>query len=131
MKKEVQKHNPALERIRYGKDGEITEYDYLGTPAIKGGEEMEDMNVAHSSFAREDWIEATPRYISDGGELGDSSGALGDALIIRILGAGATRISDSAKEFIQEVLRLDRRHLFDIIALANRAAGELHDTGIA
>ena len=40
-------------------------------------------------------------------------------------------VSGSAREFIREAMSLDRRHLFDIIALANRAARELHDAGIA
>ena len=78
-------HRPTdFERICYGDDGEITEYDYLGS--------------------------------------GDACEVKRDV---------DYEVSDSAREFIREVMSLDRRHLFDIIALANRVAGELHSDGIA
>ena len=100
-------HCPTdLERICYGDDGEITEYDYLGSGdacEVKSDVDYEACEV--NSEVDYEACEENSEVDYD--------------------------VSDSAREFIREVMSLDRRHLFDIIALANRAARELHDAGIA
>lgn len=159
-------HRPTdRERILYDDDGEIAEYDYLGSGEGDGtrrengfvlgfrgecdvrsenstvigsgeGDGAENGKGAHPGFSEGAYKKKRSSAIfgaitHDPSEAEYNKGLENDTLRESAFCLDDSEYSESAKEFIREVLRLDRRHLFDVIALANRAARELHDAGIA